>query len=107
MSLNSAKKIWQNKGKILEGIANKIFPTEAVESVAQQRLEICKKCEFYDEEGTHCLIPGTQPCCGECGCSLAIKTYSMSAECGEGYWDKVLTFEEEDKLEELKPEDND
>ena len=52
-------------------------------------------------------MPGTQPCCGECGCSLALKTRSLSSECAEGHWTSVLTDEEDINHEELNPEQDD
>lgn len=27
------------------------------------------------------MVKGTQPCCGECGCSLSLKLRSMDSEC--------------------------
>ena len=43
-------------------------------------------------------MPGTQPCCGECGCSLALKIRSLSSGCPISKWDAMLTDEEENKL---------
>jgi len=97
-------KIWKTKGQILEGIANSIFKKEDVEEVAQYRMHICKKCALYDVKGEGCLVPGTAPCCNEkkggCGCSLGLKTRSLSSACPLTIpkWHAVLTEEEEDKL---------
>jgi hypothetical protein len=93
-------KVWKNKGKILEGIKNRIFKQEHVEEIFEERLAICQKCIEYDLEGKNCYVPGTQPCCGECGCSLALKLRSLSSECGLDRWDATLTEEEEDRLNE-------
>ena len=104
MSKMKKETIWQNRKKILEGIKNKIFKKDAVEEIAAERNKICLKCEFYDNKGDSCYIPGTQPCCGECGCSLSLKQRSLSTSCGEGYWEAVLTDNEELELESLNPE---
>jgi len=37
---------------------------------------ICMGCEYVDNKGDKCLMPGTQPCCGYCGCSLRLKIVS-------------------------------
>ena len=98
--------IWKNKGAILEGITNSVFKKEDVELVAQQRMQICIRCEAFDQTGDGCMIPGTQPCCdkrkGGCGCSLGLKTRSLSSSCPfpKPKWDSLLTQEEEDKLNE-------
>jgi len=101
------KKIWRYKSEILEGLKNNIFKTESVEAVAKERNKICINCSFYDIEGTKCEVPGTAPCCGSCGCSLKLKLRSLSSECPTGKWDAVLTQQEEDQLDTLKPESND
>jgi hypothetical protein len=90
--------IWKEKGKILEGIKNSIFKDEHVEEVAAARDEICQKCEFIDRSGDKCAVPGTQPCCGSCGCSLQFLQRSLSAFCHEDKWDAVLSKKEEKAL---------
>ncbi len=92
--------IWKNKGKILEGIKNNIFRNEHIEDIANQRLEICKECNSWDTDGKSCVIPGTAPCCKECGCKMSFKARSLSAECDLGKWDSILTEDEEDLLNE-------
>lgn len=95
-------KIWKSKGQILEGLANSIFKREDVEEIAQQRMQICTKCALYDVQGKGCMVPGTQPCCNEkmggCGCSLGMKTRSLSSDCPKGHWKAELTEEEENQL---------
>jgi hypothetical protein len=94
--------IWKSKGQILEGITNSIFKKEDVEEIAKERMNICLFCDLYTETDTGCMIPGTAPCCnqdlGGCGCSLSLKTRSLSSECPNDYWKAELTEEEEDKL---------
>lgn len=93
------KKIWKNKKQIFQGLYFKIFKYSSyVEEVAAERMNICKKCIKFDKKGTKCMIPGTQPCCGECGCSLSIKLRSMSTECPLKRWEAVMSEELEDKL---------
>ena len=92
--------IWKNGGQILEGIKHKIFKKEHVEIVAKERLAICKKCSLFDTKGDKCLVPGTQPCCGSCGCSMDLKIRSLSSECPEGKWDAILSHEENYLLNE-------
>jgi len=81
--------------------------SEAIEAIAENRLSICKGCDLFDRVGDSCVMTGTQPCCGECGCSLALKTRSLSSGCGEGHWAPVLTDEEDVNHEELNPEQDD
>jgi len=95
------KSIWENRKKILEGVRNTILRDELVEDVARMRREICDKCEYLDKKGKQCAMKGTQPCCGDCGCSLTFKTRSLSSDCPQGKWEALITEEEEDKLDEL------
>lgn len=88
-------RIWKERNKIAEGVKNNIFKTKHVEDIAFFRNEICRVCEFIDTTGAKCAIPGTQPCCGECGCSLKLKTRSLSSDCPRGFWKAELTEEEE------------
>lgn len=92
--------IWKHKGQILEGILNNLFTSEDVKSVAIKRFNKCLECSHLDKKGKDCAIPGTKPCCKLCGCSLRIKTFSMSAECPapEKYWTAIMTEDEEELL---------
>jgi hypothetical protein len=91
-------RIWKNRGLIMEGIKNNMFKTAHVENIAFFRNEICKDCEFIDKTGGSCAVPGTQPCCSECGCSLKLKTRSLASECPKGFWKAELTEAEEQEL---------
>ena len=98
-NVSKIKQIWSNRKQIREGIANKLFKKEHVEEVAANREAICKACPSFDPEGSKCLVPGTQPCCGECGCSLELKLRSLSSACGDEEnpkWHALLTQDEED-----------
>jgi hypothetical protein len=94
-------KIWKNRKQIMEGVINSVIRDEFVEEIAAQRLESCNSCVRKDDEGSSCVVPGTQPCCNLCGCSLGIKIRALSAECPDLRWHAVLTEEEEDKLNAL------
>jgi hypothetical protein len=99
--MSTLKTIWKNRKQILEGVRNKLFKKEHVEEIAAARLEICEACPHIDLEGGSCLISGTQPCCGKCGCSLELKLRSLSSPCGDEEvprWHALLTPEEEDAL---------
>jgi hypothetical protein len=91
-------KIWENRKQIMEGVKNSIIRDAFVEKVAEERRKICDSCIRKDDEGTSCVVPGTQPCCNLCGCSLSFKLRSLSSECPDLRWHAVLTEEEEDKL---------
>jgi hypothetical protein len=103
----SVTKIWESRNLILEGIKNSLFKKEAVEAVAKERNAICESCPKYDAFGDSCTVPGTAPCCGACGCSLKLKQRSLASGCDEGYWDPVLTEEEDMNHDILNPEVND
>ena len=87
--------IWKNKAQILEGIKNTAFKNQYVEEVSKDRMDVCDTCP---SKGDQCAVPGTAPCCNECGCSLAFKTRSLSSDCPLKKWPAILTEEEEDGL---------
>ena len=89
---------FKNIDKITEGIKNNIFKKEHIEAVATDRFQICIKCSLFDAKGDDCLAPGTQPCCSDCGCSLTFKVRSLSSECPKGYWDALVTEDQEDLI---------
>jgi len=80
------KEVWSKRHRILEGIKNYMVKTDHVEKIAEVRMSICKECPLIDLKGTKCFAPGTQPCCGSCGCSLEFKTRSVGDTCPEGKW---------------------
>lgn len=92
-------KIWKEKGKILEGIRNRIFKNADVEDIAAERMSICATCPHIDLTGSECMVPGTQPCCKLCGCSLGLKTRALSAACDEKRWLAVVTPEEQEAID--------
>jgi hypothetical protein len=84
--------------QILEGIKNSVFKKDHVEAEAALRWSICKTCPSLDMKGDKCVAPGTQPCCGDCGCSLGFKTRALSASCPLGKWQALMDEETEHKL---------
>ena len=97
--LNNLINAFGNLDKIYEGIKNKVFVKEDVEQIANIRLNICTNCDFFDTKGTHCAVPGTQPCCADYGCILNLKVRSLSAHCPKNKW---AAFMSKDMEEELK-----
>ena len=91
-------RIWKNRGLIMEGIKNNMFKTAHVENISFYRNEICKSCVYIDTVGKSCVVPGTHPCCSDCGCSLQLKTRSLSSKCPHDFWHAELSEEEEAKL---------
>lgn len=89
---------FKNADKIFEGVKNKTFKKDHIEAVAASRNEICLNCSFYDNIGTNCAVPKTQPCCSDCGCSLEFKLRSLSSECPKEYWSSVTSEEEEELI---------
>lgn len=95
------KEVWNHRKQILEGITNSLIKKEEIEKIASERMKICNGCSRFDPEGPRCMIPGTQPCCSECGCKLSLKTRSLSSECPHPdgpKWAAILEQDEEDKL---------
>jgi hypothetical protein len=92
-------KIWKERNKILEGIQNSIFKKADVEHIAAERIEICSTCPDLDTTGSKCMVPGTSPCCGLCGCSLSLKTRALSAACDAGKWEAILNEEEQEAMD--------
>jgi hypothetical protein len=91
-------KIWKEKGKILEGIKNKVFKKEHIEQIYEERLKVCSSCEEVDDLGSKCVVRGTGPCCGLCGCSLGLKLRSLASECPANKWQAITSEEEEDLI---------
>lgn len=98
--IENLKTIWKNKTLILEGLRYKLFKTPIAERVYEKRSKICDTCPNKSMDGYKCLVPGTQPCCSLCGCSLSLKLRSLSSECPSGHWKAVMTDQEEDKYYE-------
>tara|TARA_R100000908_G_scaffold5479_2_gene2254 strand:- start:261 stop:578 length:318 start_codon:yes stop_codon:yes gene_type:complete len=89
-----------NMPQILEGIKNKVFTKQDVEEVAAQRWRICDSCQYIDHVGHYCAVPGSQPCCSDCGCILSLKIRSLSASCPKGKWAAFMSKEDEEKFQD-------
>lgn len=89
-----------NMPSILEGIKNRVFTRDDVEEIAKIRGNICEKCSQFDTIGHSCAVPGTAPCCANCGCILNLKVRSMSASCPEGKWSAFMSEKDEEKLKD-------
>ena len=96
--MNILKQIWKEKSKIMEGIKNSVMRDEFVEEIASLRSELCSSCP---SKGDKCIVPGTGPCCNECGCSLKFKLRSLSSDCPLDKWKSLISEEDEDKLDTL------
>ena len=102
MKINKLFKGLRNIDHIVEGIKNNMFKKPWIEEIANHRWLICKECPLLDSIGGKCAVPGTAPCCADCGCSLAVKTRAMSTACPKNKWDVVMSEEEEEKLIKLQ-----
>ena len=89
---------FKNFDQIAEGLSNNVFKKEHVEAVATDRFQVCISCSLFDAFGKDCLAPGTQPCCSDCGCSLAFKIRSLQSECPKGYWKAMATEKQEEEI---------
>lgn len=72
-------KIIKDLPKIIRAFFNMVFDRHTY--IAEKRLDICNKCELIDKDGKNCVLPGTQPCCGVCGCSLKLLIRSIDSSC--------------------------
>ena len=88
----------KNIDQIYEGVKSKIFKSEDVEKVANERWLICQQCISLDLTGKKCAAPGTQPCCADCGCSLGFKLRALSSSCPLGQWNAIFSNELEEQF---------
>lgn len=72
-------KIIKDLPKIFSALVNMIFSRHS--ALANKRLKICNTCDLVDKKGRECVVPGTQPCCGVCGCSLKLLVRSVDSSC--------------------------
>ena len=71
---------------IIRGWWHVFFKNKAVEKLADLRMSICLECPLLDMKGRSCYVIGTQPCCGDCGCSLKAATRSLDYSCPKEKW---------------------
>tara|TARA_Y100001938_G_C8073116_1_gene424352 strand:- start:115 stop:432 length:318 start_codon:yes stop_codon:yes gene_type:complete len=96
--INKLINAFGNLPAIAEGIKNRIFTKDDVEDIAWKRWKICSTCAHFDTVGTGCAVPGTAPCCDDCGCILTLKVRSLSSSCPKGKWAAFMSEEDEEKL---------
>ena len=77
IKMNKYLNVLNQSKQILEGFKNRIFKQEHIEAEAGLRMDICNTCNHLDLKGSECLVPGTQPCCASCGCSLSLKLITI------------------------------
>jgi len=100
MRINKLLKAFKNIDQIFEGVKNNIFKKDDVELIADMRWQKCRECEYLDTKGDKCAAPGTQPCCSDCGCSLAIKLRAVSSSCPKRKWNALLSEKNEEKFKD-------
>lgn len=71
---------------IIQGWWYRLFKNIRVEKLASERMQICMQCPLFDLNGKACAVPGTQPCCGDCGCALSAATRSPEYSCPQNKW---------------------
>jgi uncharacterized paraquat-inducible protein A len=72
MASNLAQSVVRNVQSLAAGNALRLD-----ENAANQRLNICKGCEFFNQ---------AQERCTKCGCFMAVKTYLKAEKCPVGKW---------------------
>ena len=98
---NNIIKVWKSRNQIYEGVMNRVFKKEHVEEIAEERKLICLDCEHWDITGKGCLVPGTQPCCDVCNCSMEFKLRALSDKCPLDKWNSIVSEDEEDIINEI------
>ena len=98
MKINKLLKGLRNIDHIVDGIKNNMFKKPWIEEIADHRWLICKECPLLDTIGGKCAVNGTQPCCADCGCSLAFKMRSLSASCPKDKWKAHVTPAQEAEI---------
>lgn len=95
--------------KIIEGWRNNLIPPihlkDLINQVSNERIEICKECEFNSLNqkgihlGNHCTI---------CGCPLSALTKCLSCDCSFEHpkWKAVISGNEEIEISNGKDKDD-
>lgn len=78
----------ENIKHYIEGNANHLLDKvgllpEQVKSIVDSRIAICNSCSYAVKEENKLIK------CGDCGCGLPEKCYSLDSECPKGYWKTV------------------
>lgn len=90
--------------KIAQGIYNTIVVKEEVEKIADERIAICRNCEFDSKVAGR---KGYERCLN-CKCNLNWKTHSLSAECPISKWKAIegISHDESNKIDEITGNDD-
>lgn len=91
---NLAKFVWDVMSETLK---NDNKPLLVSDEIYNQRLEICRSCEWYDEEKN----TGTSARCKKCGCWLQAKARMGLDSCPIGKWSENADTFINEKFEEL------
>jgi hypothetical protein len=97
-----------NLKHVYEGWKNHLAPEkqdeDAINTLFNYRMSVCKSCVGFDESGEGCTIPFTGPCCNKnkvvgviaqkeikgCGCALNAKLKCFACACPVNKWKAVL-----------------
>jgi len=72
-----AKNLAQFAFDVVKGVVERPSNLYATDEVFNQRLEVCKECEFYDSQQVRCR---------QCGCWLKYKAKYGEGSCPLGKW---------------------
>jgi hypothetical protein len=93
-----------NFTQIYEGWKNNLIPEKDLKDliikVSDERIEICKGCEFHSDNRVGYKSLRLDKHCTNCGCTLSAKTKCLSCDCPLSKWKAVMTRTEEDEIDE-------
>ena len=69
---------------LIKSIPKPLMVIQASDPIQEERLSICKSCEFYKNESG-------EPSCGQCGCSLKTKISIAEESCPLQKWAAIKT----------------
>lgn len=91
-----------NFKQIYEGWRNKLVPPahlrDTINKVSEERLEICKDCEWHSSKHNTPTRPDDH--CTNCGCNLDAKSKCLSCSCPLDHWGSVIEYEDEQKFKQ-------
>lgn len=95
---------------ITQGTINSIFLNNEIETMAEERLAICRGCEYNSENQKKAGIQISRPDehCRKCGCNLHLKTRYPSAQCplSTPKWRALASDEESEKIMDMLDKNN-
>ena len=94
--------------QIYEGWRNNLIPParlkETIKQVSEERMEVCKDCEYHSENRKKYKTYRMDVHCTHCGCTLSAKTKCLSCACPLEKWTALITKEQEDEIDENEEE---